>query len=432
MAVGSPREEAEGLLRFVDRSPSPYHACAEAGAMLAAGGFTEVGAGDDLPGEGRHFLISGGTLVAWSVPGGAGPDAGLRILGAHTDSPNLRIRPQPEIDASGYRQIGVEIYGWVLLNSWLDRDLGISGRVSVEEGGQARTELLKVDRPLLRLAQLAIHLDPKVNDRGLRLNRQTQVVPIWGLLASDPPGFAAFLGKELGIDAGAIRSWDLMAHPLEPSRLSGGSSEFISAPRLDNLGSTYVATRAMVEGTGPGVGSSSRISVLALFDHEEVGSRSATGADGELLPSVLERVLLAMGGSRAGYLKAMANSAAVSADMCHAVHPNYLDTAEPQHLTHMNQGPAIKRQSAQAYATDSTTHALFAAACRDAQVPFQLTMERSDIPSGSTIGPMTAARLGVATVDAGMAALAMHSARELGGADDPQYFIRALNSFLAR
>jgi aspartyl aminopeptidase len=428
--VGSPREEAEGLLTFVDLSPSPYHACFEAGALLSAGGFSQVSAGEDFPAGGCHFLISGGTLVAWAVPGSASPDTGVRLLGAHTDSPNLRVRPHPEVNSADYRQLGVEVYGWVLLNSWLDRDLGLSGRVTFVEGGENKSALLKVDRPLLRLAQLAIHLDPKVNERGLRLNRQTQMVPIWGLQSSDAPSFSAFLAADLGVDRETIQSWDVMAHPLEPSRLTGGDGEFVSAPRLDNLGSTYAATRAMVEVAGADGASSSRISALVLFDHEEVGSRSSTGADGVLLASVLERVVLAMGGSRATYLRAMANSTCISADMCHAVHPNYVDKYEPQHLTYMNRGPAIKVQSGQSYATDSNTHAIFASACRDAGVPFQLYMERADGGSGSTVGPMTAAQLGVATVDVGMSQLAMHSARELAGSDDPQLFVRALVAFL--
>lgn len=431
MAIGSPKEEAEGLISFVDASPSPYHACAVAGAMLSAAGFSEVSAGAGWSAEGRSFLISGGTLVAWSIPPSATPEGGVRILAAHTDSPNLRIRAHPEVDASGFRQLGVEIYGWVLLNSWLDRDLGLSGRVTFVEAGETKCALLKVDRPLLRLPQLAIHLDPKVNDRGLRLNRQTQMAPIWGLLASDPPSFSSFLEGELGVGRDTIRTWDVMAHPLEPSRLSGGNSEFISAPRLDNLGSTFTAVRAMVECAGAGGVSPSRTSVLVLFDHEEVGSQSATGANGALLASVLERMVLGMGGSRASYLQAMANSFCVSADMCHAVHPNYVDKSEPQHSASMNQGPAIKRQSAQAYATDANTQAIFEAACDTAGVPWQIHMERSDIPSGSTVGPMTAAHLGVATVDVGMTQLAMHSAREFGGADDPQYFIKALTAFLA-
>jgi len=431
MTVGSAREEAEGLINFVDGSPSPYHACAEAGAMLSARGFSEVSAGVEWPSDGRHFLISGGTLVAWSIPPSATPEGGVRILAAHTDSPNLRIRARPEVDSAGFRQLSVEIYGWVLLNSWLDRDLGLSGRVTFVEDGETKCTLLKVDRPLLRLPQLAIHLDPKVNDRGLRLNRQTKMAPIWGLLASDPPSFASFLESELEVGRESIRSWDVMAHPLEPSRLTGGNSEFISAPRLDNLGSTFAATRAMVECAGSDGTSPTRTSVLALFDHEEVGSQSATGAQGALLASVLERLVLGMGGSRTSYLRAMANSFCVSADMCHAVHPNYVDKSEPQHFVSMNQGPAIKRQSSQAYATEANTQARFAAACDTAGVPWQVFMDRSDIPSGSTVGPMTAAHLGVATVDVGMTQLAMHSARELAGADDPQYFIKALIAFLA-
>ncbi len=374
----------------------------------------------EFPAGGRHFVISGGTLVAWSTPSDVTADAGLRILGAHTDSPNLRVRPRPEIDAAGYRELGVEIYGRPLLNSWLDRDLGLSGRVTLDVGGETKTALLKVDRPLLRLAQLAVHLDPKVNDKGLRLNPQTHMIPIWGLLASDPPSFRSFLASELGVESESVQSWDVMAHPLEPSRLAGGNSEFISAPRLDNLASAYCATRAIVESAGAMRPSTGKPSVRALFDHEEVGSQSSTGADGALLASVLERMVLAIGGSRASYLTAMANSFCVSADMGHAAHLNYLKRGEPHHLVHLNQGPAIKRHSSQSFATDSRTHAIFGAACKDTKVPYQLHAGRSDGRSGSTIGPITSAHLGVATVDVGMPQLAMHSARELSGADDPQ------------
>jgi aspartyl aminopeptidase len=421
--------EALGLIGFINSSPSPYHACSAASSMLEQAGFSRVAEADHWPAGGNHLIVRGGTLLAWSVPDQIAAGAGMRIVGAHTDSPNLRIRPQPERDRSGYRQLSVDVYGGALVNSWLDRDLGISGRVAVRSSFGPVTRLLRIDRPLLRLAQLAPHLDGKLKSDGLRLNPQTQLIPILGLVADDGPHFRDLLAAELEVELDSIQSWDLMTHDLAPGRLAGQSDEFLSSPRLDNLGSSYCATRALCEFV-QSAAQHEDTAVICLFDHEEVGSTSSTGAAGGMLPATLERICLCLGWTREDFLRSMSQTTLVSADMAHAVNPNYLEHYEPGHLLHLNQGPAIKVNVNQRYATDAIGSAIFANCCEAAEVPVQHFIGRGDAPCGSTIGPMLSARLGVTTVDVGFPQLAMHSARELCGAVDVCLMTRALTAFL--
>lgn len=421
--------EAEELLRFIEASPSPFHAVAEATVLLEAAGFSVLDAADPWPaGSGRRYVARGGSLVAWVVPDGADPTTPFRIIGAHTDSPNLRIKPRPDTGRAGWRQLGVEVYGGALLNSWLDRDLGLSGRVVVTADHGTEERLLKIDRPLLRVPQLAIHLDREIVEHGLKLNRQQHLSPVWGLGPGDDGGFVRFLAEELGVREVEVLGWDVMAHDLTPGTIAGRDGELLSAPRLDNLCSCYAGIRALTE-TADDTGT---VAVVCLFDHEEVGSVSATGADSALLPTVLERSVLARGGDREGWHRALATSVCASVDMAHATHPNYVDRHEPGHHVALNAGPVLKINTNQRYATDGATAAAFADDCRIAGVPVQHFVSRSDLPCGSTIGPVTSARLGVATFDVGVAQLAMHSARELGGAADPGHLVRALTGFLRR
>ena len=419
------------LLPFIDASPSPFHACATAAAQLEAAGFVELDEAEAWPsGPGRHLIRRGGSLVAWATDVHHTPTDGFRIIGAHTDSPNLRIKPQPDAGHLGYRQLAVEVYGGALLNSWLDRDLGLSGRVVVRGGTGAEERLLRIDRPLLRVAQLAIHLDRDIGERGLLLNPQQHLSPIWGLGDPTPGGFASLLAAELAVDAGAILAWDLMAHDLAPATLAGADSELISAPRLDNLCSAWAGLEALLAVTGDGV-APGPIPVLVLFDHEEIGSASERGAASVLLPTVVERIGAGLGGTRDDLFRALAGSVCCSADMAHATHPNYADRHEPNHKIRLNGGPVLKVNSNLRYATDGASAAAFVLACEQAGVPHQRYAHRSDMPCGSTIGPITAARLGIPTFDMGAPQLAMHSARELCGADDPAHYTAAMAAFLA-
>jgi aspartyl aminopeptidase len=352
------------------------------------------------------------------------------VIGAHTDSPNLRVKPLADAGRAGYQQLAVEVYGGALLNSWLDRDLGLSGRVMVRGAGGPEERLLLVDRPLLRVPQLAIHLDREISTEGLKLNAQQHLSPVWGLGAATPGAFAAFVADELGVAARDVLAWDLMTHDLTPSTFAGLDDELVSAPRLDNLCSSWAGLEALVEVSREPDGSA-QIPLLVLFDHEEIGSTSDRGAASTLLPAVTERIVLGLGGDRASLLRALAASACCSADMAHATHPNYADRHEPGHQIELNGGPVLKVNSNVRYATDATSGAEMVLACEQAGVPLQRYAHRSDLPCGSTIGPTTAAALGMRTFDVGAPQLAMHSARELCGADDPGHYAAAMTAFLA-
>lgn len=422
-------DAARDLLAFIDASPSPYHAVAEAARRLADAGFEAVAETASWPaGPGPRFLVRDGGLIAWSAPRSGPARRPFRIVGAHTDSPNLRIRPRPDGGRAGARQLSVEVYGGALTNSWLGRDLGLSGRVALRGG---ELVLVRVERPVLHLPQLAIHLDREVTTKGLQLDPQHHLDPVWSLGPPETDGFVRFLAKEAGVPADDISYWDTMVHDLAPSAIVGRDDEFIAAPRLDNLCSCWAAVRALVAVSDDGDGDRP-VPVVCLFDHEEVGSTSATGAGGPLLARTLERLVFAAGGQGDDLHRAMAASTCVSADMAHATHPNYAERHDPNHHIALNGGPVLKTNVNQRYATDARSAAAFLDACDDAGIAVQRYSHRNDLPCGSTIGPMTAARLGIPTVDVGAPQLAMHSARELMGSADPGPYAAALAAYLAQ
>jgi aspartyl aminopeptidase len=357
----------------------------------------------------RGLVVRGGSLVAWSgVPGASG--APMRLIGAHTDSPNLRIRPRPDRGVAGFRQLAVEVYGGALVNSWLDRDLTVAGRVAVADPRAPDGighRLFHHRGPLLRVPQLAIHLDRDVNE-GLRLDRQRHLTPVWGLGEPDEGGFRDFVADATGVAADHVLGWDAVCADTAPPARLGRHGELLAAPRLDNLCSCYGAVAALA-GADPG----GTPAVVALYDHEEVGSTSATGAVGAWLAQVLERCAVAGGGSRDTLLASLAGSLLASADMAHATHPNYPERHEPGHWVAPGGGPVIKHNANHRYATDARGAAAFRRAAAAAGVAVQDYSHRGDLPCGSTIGPLAAAGLAVDTVDVGMAQLSMHSAREL-------------------
>jgi aspartyl aminopeptidase len=437
--------EANGLCAFVDASPSPFHACAEAGRRLEAAGFGLLAETDPFPTEpGRHYVIRGGSLIAWSSESAGSPHPAstpFRVVGAHTDSPNLRIKPRADLARAGWQLLGVELYGGPLFSSWLDRDLGLSGRVAVRGDGGVQTRLVTINEPVLRVAQLAVHLDRGANE-GRALNPQQHLTPLWGV-SPEPGDFRGYLAAAVGVDTADVLSWDVMTHDLQPSRRIGRDLDLIAAPRLDNLATTYAGVRALIDAaeamtgagradtSGPsGISSTTSIPVLVLFDHEEVGSQSERGATSTLLPSVLERIVSSAGGGREDLHRALAGTVVASGDMAHATHPNYPEKHEPQHQIAINGGPVLKTNVKLRYATDSVGAAAFILACEQADVPVQNFVSRNDLPCGSTVGPMTAALIGATTVDFGAPMLSMHSARELCGAKDPAMYAGALAAFL--
>lgn len=414
------------MLADLGSSPTPYHAVQRAQTLLEGAGFVSVSLAESLPAGGRSLVASGGLLIAWSTPPG-GVEAGYTVVGAHTDSPNLRVRTHPDVTSAGWEQVGVEVYGGVLTNSWLDRDLGLAGRVIVrsERTGAASTETVLVhdDRPLLRIPQLAIHLDREIRENGLLLDPQKHLVPLWGLGEGVRGTFAGYVAELAGVDVDQLVSWDLMAYDTHPPAIVGRHADLIASARIDNLFSTFCGVHALIEAAdSPGA----RVPVLVLYDHEEVGSESSTGAGGAVLSNVLERISTANGVDRSGHLEALARSYVVSADGAHATHPNYVEKHEPNHKIAVNSGVVVKRNANQRYASDALSEAPFRAACASAGVPVQTYIHRNDLPCGSTIGPVTAARLGVPTVDVGAPQLAMHSIREMAGVADVGHLTAAL------
>jgi len=430
-------DAARDLIAFIDASPTPYHAVAEAARRLEAAGFRDC-AEHELwsleSGDRRMVVRNGGSLVAFQVGSESPVMGGFRIVGAHTDSPNLRLKPSADVTAHGYRQLAVEPYGGILLHTWLDRDLSIAGRVSLRDGDALRTVLVDFGRPLARVPSLAIHLNRELKEKGLQLNPQTHALPLVGLESA--PTLAALLATELRAQAladvapEAILAFDLMLYDVQPSGIIGADGAFVVAPRLDNLASCHAAVSAMLGAAGTELGRSTR--AVVLYDHEEVGSESAQGAGGTFLVETLERVVAAYkGGAAQGFARARARSQVVSADMAHAVHPNFADKHEPGHKPVLGRGPVIKSNVNQSYATDATTAGEFAALCARVGVVPQHFTSRNDQPCGSTIGPITAARTGIPTVDVGNPMLSMHSCREMAGSADVAPMIRVLQAFFA-
>ncbi|MEE6136841.1 M18 family aminopeptidase [Mycobacterium sp. 050128] len=415
---------AAGLCEFIDASPSPFHACATAANRLLAAGYAELREADPWPaGPGRFFTVRAGSLVAWNTPG---PDGAFRIVGAHTDSPNLRVKQHPDRVVAGWQVVALEPYGGAWLNSWLDRDLGISGRLSVRDGSGLDHRLVRIDDPILRVPQLAIHL---AEDRkSVTLDPQRHVNAVWGSNAQGDQAraFVDYVAERAGVAPADVLAADLMTHDLTPSTVLGADSSLLSAPRLDNQASCYAGLEALL-----GAEPQDAVAVLVLFDHEEVGSSSDHGAQSNLLGTVLERIVLASGGSREDFLRRLPVSLLASADMAHATHPNYPERHEPGHLIEINGGPVLKVHPNLRYATDGRTAAAFALACRQAGVALQRYEHRADLPCGSTIGPLAAAQTGIPTVDVGAAQLAMHSARELMGVHDVAAYSAALQAFFS-
>jgi aspartyl aminopeptidase len=418
----------DDLLEFLGASPTPYHAVASALTRLEAAGFRTIRESEawDALGPGRYAVVHGGTSVlAFVLPQMRAPAGGFRIVGAHTDSPNLRLKPNAEYKKEGYAQLGVEVYGGALLNSWLDRDLSVAGRVLVRgaDGGIAQ-KLVRINRPLCRVAQLAIHLDRDVNDK-LALNRQEHLAPLLGL---DDANMSDLIAAEAGCSRTDIISSDLMLFDTVAPVVSGAKSEFLHSARLDNQAMCHAALASLIR-AAPALERGENIAIAALFDHEEVGSESAFGAHSGFLPRALERMATAAGNAGDAYFRMLARSLCVSADMAHAVHPNYAERHEPRHKPALNGGPVIKVNAQQRYATSGATAALFSELGKSVDVPVQTYAHRTDLPCGTTIGPIVSTLLGIRTVDVGNPMLSMHSCREMAGTKDPELMARVLGAF---
>jgi aspartyl aminopeptidase len=428
----APSAELLDFIDFLDASPTPYHAAREVGARLARAGFGELdeGAGWALEPGARGYVYRGGTLVAFVLGTKPPWESGFVVLGAHTDSPNLRLKPAPELTQSGYRQAAVEVYGGVLLTTWLDRDLGLAGRVALTGG---KHELVRLAGAPFRIPNLAIHLNRDVNKDGLLVNPQQHLAPVWGLESTGAGSLLELVAAALaatpssGATVSDILGYDLCFFDGQKAALGGVAGELIASARLDNLGSCHPITSALLEAGAAGA----TTRVIALHDHEEVGSQSSSGARSRLLESLLARLVTAYGAAPAdGLARALARSLFVSADMAHAVHPNYADKHDKLHRPLLGGGPVVKVNVSQSYSTDAIAQGAFAEACRAEGVAPQFFVSRNDQPCGSTIGPITAARLGVRSLDIGNPMLAMHSCRETAGSADGAVMQRVLRRLL--
>ena len=418
--MSSALEHIRDLGDFVTASPSSFHAAAEGARRLAGAGFTaqdETAERDASPGG--HYLVRDGALIAWHVPEGAGPTTPFRVVGSHTDSPTFKLKPRPNVGLYGWQQLGVEVYGGPLLNSWLDRELGLAGRLFLRSG---EMRLVQTEA-IMRIPQLAVHLDRAVNEEGVKLNKQQHTSPVWSV-GHPELSILDYLAERSGARASEVQGYDVVAFDTAAPAVFGPRHEFLASGRLDNLSSVHASVTALLAHPGGDF-----ICVVAAFDHEEIGSGSRSGAAGPILADVLTRTATSLGGSVDQQHRALAGSYCLSADAGHAVHPNYAGRHDPANLPVLNRGPLLKINANQRYATDARGAALWRRSCERAGVPTQEFVSNNNVPCGSTIGPLTATRIGLATVDVGVPLLSMHSARELCGVADPLSLSAAIGAF---
>lgn len=411
---------------YVDASPSSFHAADEAAKLLTNAGFTQqsiAGEWDNTPGG--HVMTVGGAVLAWWIPEKITIQP-IRIVGAHTDSPGFKLKPQPEWVTCGFSQAGVEVYGGAILSSWFDRELVLAGTVTLADGSYQ----LVSTPPALRIPHLAIHLDRSAN-QSFAPDKQSHLQPIVDVVGDpavggEPMGVLELVARAADVRARDIVSYDLITCDSQPAATTGAAGNLIATGRLDNLSSVWPAVTALIQATAQ---APDAILMACCFDHEEVGSSSRTGAGGPLLKQVIDRILAAAGLSSDEKYRVINSSIMVSADAAHSVHPNYVERHDPHVYPVLGAGPMVKYNANQRYATTAESAAAFIRACDRADVPVQEFVSNNDVPCGSTIGPIFSTRTGINTVDVGIPLLSMHSARELCHADDIDYLTAALQAF---
>ncbi len=412
------------LTSFINASPTPYHAVQQMAERLEQAQFKPLKESEswDLKDNGRYYVVrNGSSIIAFIHHPAALSESGFRMIGAHTDSPCLKVKPNPVITQNGYFQLGVEVYGGVLMNPWFDRDLSLAGRVSYRApGGQIRNGLINFKRAIATIPSLAIHLDREAN-ASRSINSQKDLPPLL-MKNSEKLSFTRILLQEAQQqlpDVEEILGYELSFYDSNPASIVGLDHEFIASARLDNLLSCYVGLHSLVSASGDAP------CLLVCNDHEEVGSTSAAGAQGPFLKSTLQRIC----GNAEDFHKCLSRSMLFSVDNAHGIHPNYPDKHDNNHGPLLNEGPVIKVNSNQRYASNSETVAFFKNLCNQEQIPNQFFVTRNDMACGSTIGPITAAELGVRTLDIGIPTFAMHSIRELCGSKDPEHLRKVCTAF---
>jgi aspartyl aminopeptidase len=432
----SAQQQVQHLLDFIDASPSPWHVIKSVEAQLASFNFKKL---DEtlswsLESGGRYYVVRDESSVIIFVLGQKPlVETGFKMIGAHTDSPGLRIKPNAATGVDGLLRLAVEIYGGPILATFTDRDLSLAGRVSYKDkNNNIVSALINFDRPLLRLPNLAIHMNRMVNEEGLTLHKQNELPLILSALAQEclpQTYFSELLQEQSACETERILSWDLAVYDTQKGAFWGAENEFYANSQLDNLASCHAALQGLLDDT---VLENEATLVCAFFDHEEIGSESNKGADGSFLGDVLKRISLVTENNKEDFTRALAKSFMVSADMAHAYQPNFPLAYDPDHKVFVNKGPVIKVNANQRYSTESVSQAMFVDWCEQAGVPYQKYSHRSDLACGSTIGPITSARLGIRSVDVGNPVWAMHSIRESAGVLDHGYMIKVMKKFLTQ
>jgi len=407
------------FIDFIEQSPSSYHAAENVASRLEEAGFDRVDETQQWPATpGGHVMVRGGAVMAWFVPENF--TGGFKIIGSHTDSPGFMVKPNPDFHNVGWSQLAVEVYGGPILHTWFDRELKLAGQVILKDG----TRRLVDTGALVRIPNLAIHL---YREKNFDPDRQVHVQPIVAL-EEDEVSFAQVLAENLNVDAAEISSYNLVTVDAQRGEVFGAGHKFVAAGRMDNLSSVWASLKAMLAAVENYSGND--VLVLSAFDHEEVGSSSRYGAAGPILEDVLTRTAGALGKNEEERRQIYARSSCVSADAAHSVHPNYAGKHDPTHHPLIGKGPVTKINANQRYASDAASIHLWESACERANVPVQRFVGNNAVPCGSTIGPITATRLGIDTVDVGVPLLSMHSARELVGVQDQLWMIDALEAYL--
>lgn len=422
------------LIDFLYDSPSACHGVKETQKILDKNGFIEIKEADkwDLKAKGKYYVIKNDSaLIAFEVGTGDIEETGFRLIGAHTDVPGFRIKPNPQMISEGkYIKLNTEVYGGPILHTWFDRPLSIAGKVSLKGASPLKpeTRLVNINKPLLIIPSLAIHMNREVNE-GFKINRQVDTLPLLGLIndkLEKEDYLMNILSEELQVNKEDILNFELGLYEYEKGMLIGMNEELISSGRFDDLWMVYAGIRALVDSR-----ENAATKVMICIDNEEIGSLTAEGADSTLLNNILERITLGLGKDREGYYRALANSIMISADLAHAVHPNLGDKHDPTNRPVLEGGPVLKIAASGSYSTDSFNGAVFAGVCEAAGVPFQKFVNRSDVRGGTTIGPVTAANLTIPVIDMGAPVLGMHSIRELASVKDNYYTVKAFTEFFS-
>lgn len=421
---------AANLLQYLNDSPTAFHAVENAAAILKENGFQELKETESwaLEKEGRYFVVKNSSaVIAFTVGTGDLKKEGFRIIGAHTDSPALKVKPGDcTVTPDGYVKVNVEVYGGAILQTWFDRPLALAGRLIVKENGVLREKLVQIDKPAFMIPNLCIHFSRDMKEKGA-CNKQTEILPLLAMKEDDMEKedyLPALLEEETGIEKGNVVDYELYLYEYQKGILTGKKQEFISAGRIDDLSMVYAGLTALTQAQAQ-----AGCQVLAAFDNEEVGSTTAQGANSGLLLHLLNRICKNLGLTDEGYFQAVANSTSISADLAHAVHPNYSDKHDTENRPVLGGGPVIKYSASQRYATTAMSAAYFVQACERAGVPYQKFVNRNDIIGGSTIGPALSGLTTIPTVDMGAPILAMHSIREFGAAADMEYTRRAFLAY---